>query len=185
MKRIVWTYGLIAGAILAAVMAITMSFHDRISFSAGYVIGYGSMILAFLMVFFGIRSYRDEVLGGAIRFGRAFNVGILIALVASACYVAAWQVIYRTMVPDYMEKYSARVIESKRASGASEAQLEAKRQEMAKFAEAYKNPLVNIGMTFLEVFPVGIVVVLVSAGILSRKRTEIRAEVAQAGGVGS
>ena len=177
MKRIVWAYGLIAGAILAVLMAITMSVHERISLDASLVIGYATMIIAFMMVFLGIRSYRDNVLAGAIRFGRAFNVGILITLVASACYVAAWQVIYRTMVPDYMEKYSARVLEEKRTSGASEAELEAKRQEMATMAEAYKNPLVNIGLTFLEVFPVGIVVVLVSAGILSRKRADVRAEI--------
>jgi hypothetical protein len=174
MKRIVWTYGLIAGAILAVLMAITMSFHDRLSLGASLVVGYATMIIAFVMVFLGM-------LAGAIRFGRAFNVGILITLVASACYVAAWQVIYRTMVPDYMEKYSARVIEEERASGASEAQLEAKQQEMARMAEAYKNPLVNVGLTFLEVFPVGVVVVLVSAGILSRKRSQVRAEVAPAG----
>lgn len=174
MKRIVWTYGLIAGAILAVLMAITMSVHDRISLDASLVIGYATMILAFSMVFLGIRSYRDNVLAGAIRFGRAFNVGILITLVASACYVAAWQVIYRTMVPDYMEKYSARVLEEKRASGASEVEFQAKRQEMATMAEAYRNPLVNIGLTFLEVFPVGVLVALLSAGILSRNRAEAR-----------
>jgi hypothetical protein len=178
MKRTVWTYGLIAGAILALVMVITMSYEDRISMGAGYAIGYGTMILALLTVYLGIRSYRDNVLAGAIGFRRAFGVGILITLVASACYVASWQVVYRTIAPDFMEKYSARVIEKERASGASEAQLEARRQEMAELAEAYKNPLVNIVMTFLEIFPVGVVVVLVSAWVASGKRGELRTEVA-------
>jgi hypothetical protein len=176
MKRTVWTYGLIAGAILALVMVITMSYEDRISMGAGYAIGYGTMILALLKVYLGIRSYRDNVLAGAIGFRRAFGVGILITLVASACYVASWQVVYRTIVPDFMEKYSARVIEKERASGASEAQLEARRQEMAEFAEAYKNPLVNIGMTLLEILPVAVVVVLVSAWVASGRRAEVRAE---------
>ncbi len=178
MKRTVWTYGLISGAILALGMVITMSNEDRISMGAGYAIGYGTMILALLAVYFGIRSYRDGVLGGRIGFRRAFGVGFLIALVASVCYVASWQVVYRTIVPDFMEKYSARVIEKERASGASEAQLEARRQKMAELAEAYKNPLVNIGMTFLEIFPVDVVVVLVSAWVASGKRGEVRAEVA-------
>ncbi|HEU4586757.1 MAG TPA: DUF4199 domain-containing protein [Gemmatimonadaceae bacterium] len=178
MKRTVWSYGLIAGAILALAMVITMRYEDRISMAAGYAIGYGTMILALLAAYFGIRSYRDRVLGGTIGFRRAFAVGMLITLVASACYVASWQVVYRTMVPDFMEKYSARVIEKERASGASEAQLEARRQEMAEFAEAYKNPLVNIGMTFLEIFPVGVVVVLVSAWVASGRRAEVRPEVA-------
>ena len=170
MKRIVWTFGLIAGAIMAAMMAITVGFADQIG-DKGEVVGYSTMILAFLMVYFGIRSYRDNVMAGAIGFGRAFKVGILITLIASACYVTAWEVIYRTVAPDFAEKYAARVIEKAQASGASAAQVEARRQEMAKFKEGYRNPLVNVGLTFLEVFPVGFVVVLVSAGILSQKKT--------------
>ena len=110
------------------------------------------------------------LIAGAIGFGRAFKVGILITLIASACYVTAWEVMYRTMAPDFADKYAARVIEKTQASGASEAQVEAKRREMAKFKENYRNPLVNVGLTFLEVFPVGFVVVLVSAGILSQKK---------------
>ena len=108
-------------------------------------------------------------MAGVIGFVRAFKVGILITLIASVCYVAAWETIYHTMVPDFMEKYAARAIEKARASGASEVQIEAKKKEMAEFSERYKNPFVNVGLTFLEVFPVGIVVVLVSAGTLSRR----------------
>jgi hypothetical protein len=167
MKRTVWTFGLIAGAIMAAMMFATIPFleHD----DKAEIIGYTTMIVAFLMVFFGIRSYRDNVMGGTIGFGRAFKVGILITLVASACYVASWEVMYHTMMPDFVEKYAAQVIERAQASGATEAQVEERRQEMAKFAVMYRNPLFNVGMTFLEVFPVGLVVVLVSSGVLSRR----------------
>jgi len=171
MKRTVWTFGLISGAILAVMMSITTPFQDQIG-DKGEVIGYTTMILAFLMVYFGIRSYRDTVLAGAISFGRAFKVGILISLIASACYVTAWEVISHTVAPDFMEKYAARTIEKARTSGASEAQIEAKKLEMAKFTEAYKNPVVNVGLTFLEVFPVGAVLVLVSAGVLSRRKSD-------------
>ena len=179
MKPIVWTFGLIAGGILAAMMALTIPFMDQIG-DKGEVIGYSTMILAFLMVYFGIRSYRDNVMAGAIGFGRAFKVGILITLIASACYVAAWEVIYRTVAPDFVEKYSARAIEKARSSGATEAQVEAKKNEMGKFKELYKNPVVNVGLTFLEVFPVGVVVVLVSAGVLSRRKSGANPEAARA-----
>jgi hypothetical protein len=171
MKRVVWTFGLIAGAIMAAMMGITMRFADQVGFDKGEVIGYTTMILAFLMVYFGIRSYRDNVMAGTIGFGRAFTVGLSITLVASACYVAAWEAIYHTLAPDFAEKYAAHAIEKARASGASGAQLEAQKREMAAFAERYKNPVVNVGLTFLEVFPVGVVVVLVSAGVLSRRKS--------------
>jgi hypothetical protein len=179
MKRTVWTFGLISGAILAVMMAITLPFQEKIG-DKGEVIGYTTMILAFLMVYFGIRSYRDTVLAGTISFGRAFKVGILISLIASACYVTAWEIIYHTVAPDFTEKYAARMIEKARASGASEAQIEAKKQEMAKFTEAYKNPVVNVGMTFLEVFPVGAVLVLISAGVLSRRKSDATPMVSRA-----
>ena len=177
MKRIVWTFGLIAGAIMALMMAVTIPFFEQVG-DLGEVIGYTTMVAAFLMVFFGIRSYRDEQLGGSIGFGRAFRVGILITLVASACYVTTWEILYHTVASDFTDKYTARQIEKARASGATEAAIAAKRQEMAKFAEMYSNPLYNVGMTFLEVFPVGLAVVLVSAGVLSRKRGAANSELA-------
>jgi hypothetical protein len=178
MKRTVWTFGLIAGAIMAAMMFATIPFLDHDD--KAEIIGYTTMIVAFLMVFFGIRSYRDNVMGGTIGFGRAFKVGILITLVASACYVASWEVMYHTMMPDFVEKYAAQVIERAQASGATEAQVEERRQEMAKFAVMYRNPLFNVGMTFLEVFPVGLVVVLVSSGMLSRRKSGAGLEAARA-----
>lgn len=181
MKRIVWTFGLIAGAIMAAMMAITVPFMHQIGDKVEWeVIGYTTMILAFLMVYFGIRTYRDNVLAGAIGFGRAFKVGILITLVASTCYVATWEVLYHTTASDFVEKYAARAIEKARASGATDAQIEARKQEMAKFADMYQNPLVNVAMTYLEVFPVGVVVVLVSAGVLSRRKSGAIPEPARA-----
>src|SRR4029434_4212035 len=82
MKKTVLTFGLIGGAILAAMMFATLPFMDKFSFDRGELIGYTTMSPAFLLVFFGIRSYRENVGGGQITFGRAFAVGILITLVA-------------------------------------------------------------------------------------------------------
>ncbi len=170
MRKIVLTFGLIAGAILSAMMLLTIPFADRIGFDKGAIIGYTTMVLAFLMVYFGVRSYRDTVAGGSVSFGRAFKVGLLIVVIASACYVATWQFIYYRVTPDFMEKYSAYTLDKARAGGASEAEIAAKAEEMAKFSKLYKNPLVNIGFTFLEPLPVGLVFSLVTAGALSRKR---------------
>lgn len=86
MQKIVLTFGLIAGAILSAMMLLTLPFMDKIGFDKGEVIGYTTMLLAFLMVYFGVRSYRDNVAGGSVAFGRAFLVGLSITLVASVCY---------------------------------------------------------------------------------------------------
>lgn len=170
MKKIVLTFGLLAGAVLSLMMAITMLFFDQIGFDKGEVIGYTSMVLAFLLIYFGVRSYRDNVAGGAVGFGRALAVGTLIVVVASTLYVATWQVLYRTVASDFMSRYQLHAIEEARRDGASEEAIAHKKAEMERFAELYKNPVVNIAFTFLEPLPVGLVIALVSAGVLSRRR---------------
>ena len=105
MRRYVLKFGLIGGVIISALMTTSMLFHDEIGFDRGLIVGYTSMVLAFLMVYFGVRAYREE-LGGTISFGRAFKAGILITLVTCACYVATWQVVYRTVLPDFGDKYA-------------------------------------------------------------------------------
>jgi len=178
MQKIVLTFGLIAGAVLAAMMAVSMRFQDQIGFDRGVVVGYTSMVLAFLMVFFGVKSYRDNVAGGQVTFGQAFKVGLLITLVATACYVVTWQIVYYGFMPDFLDKYTAYVMEQARQSGASEAELTRQAQEMADFAEMYQNPLVNIAFTAIEPLPVGLVFTLVSAGVFGRKQPAIVSGVA-------
>jgi Protein of unknown function (DUF4199) len=170
MKKTVWTFGLISGAILSAMMLLTMPFMHEIGYDRGMIVGYTTMVLAFLLVFFGVRSYRDNVAGGRVGFGRAFAVGALIALVASACYVATWQLIYFKLNPEYAASIQEAMIERARTSGESPEVIERKVAETERFMEMYRNPAVNIAFTFLEPLPVGLVFALVSAGILSRAR---------------
>ena len=170
MRKIVLTFGLIAGAILSAMMLVTLSLQDRIGFDKGEIIGYTTMLLAFLMVFFGVKSYRDNMASGSVTFGRALKVGLMITAVASACYVATWELIYYQLAPDFGEKYAAYAVEKAKQSGATDAQIAEKMKQMTAFKEMYKNPLVNIALTFLEPLPVGLLLTLVTAGVLSRKR---------------
>ena len=170
MRRIILVFGLISGAILSTMMMGSVIFADRIGLGHSYIVGYTSMVLAFLMVYFGIRSYRDTVSGGAVTFGRAFVVGLCITLIACACYVATWEVVYHNFYPDFMEKYASAVIDKARASGATQAQLDARILEMGKMKEMYKDPFYRMAWTFIEAFPVGLLFTLVSAGLLRRKR---------------
>ncbi len=171
MRKIVLTYGLMAGALMSAMMLLTVQFHDQIGFgAAGYLVGYASMALAFLLVFAGVKAYRDQVAGGTVTFGRAFKAGILITVIASACYVATWQVVYHKLMPDFLHKYAAHAQEEARKSGATEAQIAEKNWQMAEFKVMYQNPLVNIAFTFLEPLPVGLLFTLAAAGVLRRKR---------------
>lgn len=170
MRKIVLTFGLIGGTLLSIMMFMTLPFMDKIGFDKGMFVGYTTMVLAFLMVYFGIRSYRDNLAGGTVTFGRAFKVGALISLVTMSCYVATWQYIYHRITPDFMDAYTEYSLNKRRAAGASEADLVKMEADMKKFAEAYKNPLVNIGFTFLEPLPIALLATLISAGALSRRK---------------
>lgn len=170
MRKTVLTFGLIAGGIISLMLAVTIPFHDAVGFDRAEVIGYTSMVVAFLLIFFGIRSYRDSVAGGSVSFGRAFSVGALIALVASLCYVATWQVIYHNVGPAFIAKYQAHTVEKARAGGASQAEIDKKVADMQRFAELYRNPAINAAITLIEPLPIGLVIALVSAGILRRRR---------------
>jgi len=171
MQKIVLTFGLIAGAVMAAFMFATLPFQEQIGFDRGAIVGYTSMVLAFLMVFFGVRSYRDNVAGGHVTFGQAFKVGLLITLVATTCYVVSWQILYYGFMPDFLEKYTAYALEQARQGGATDTQLAEQAREMAEFGEMYQNPLVNVAFTVIEPLPVGLVFTLVTAGVFGRKRT--------------
>jgi hypothetical protein len=170
MRKTVLTFGLISGGILSIMMLATLPFMDSIGFDRAEVIGYTTMVLAFLLIFFGVRSYRENVAGGSVSFGRAFAVGAMIAVVASVCYVVTWQIIYYKLAPDFVAKYQAYTIETARASGESQAAIDKRVVDMQRFAEMYRNPAINAAITFIEPLPVGLAFALVSAGILGRRR---------------
>jgi len=169
MKKTILTFGLISGAISALMMVATMLIADRIGLDRGLIVGYTAIVLSFLLVFFGIRSYRDHEGNGHITFARAFAVGISITLISCLCYVAAWEILYFNFLPDFMDKYGAQVMAKLKASGASPAALQAQLEQLKRYKELEDNPFTNAAMTFLEPFPVGLVMTLISAAVLRRK----------------
>jgi hypothetical protein len=174
MKRIVLKFGLIAGAIFAAMMVGTTPFADQIGFDNGEIIGYTTLLVAFVFVFFGIRSYRENVGHGYITFGRAFKVGILITLIASLCYVISWQIVYYGFMPDFGEKYIQYLSEKSRAAGASSEQIATEVAKMERYLGYLKNPVYNFLITFfVEPFPMGLVITLISSAILRKRPKEV------------
>jgi len=169
MKRTVLTFGLISGLLGSLMMAVTVPFAHRIGFDRSLIVGYTTIVASFLLVFFGIRSYRDNVGNGHITFARAFAVGILITLISCIFYVVAWEIIYFNFLPDFLDKYNAYLIDKARSAGASPAVIQAKMQALQKSKEAYNNPLINSAMTFMEPFPVGLLITLLSAAVLRKK----------------
>ena len=170
MKKTIVIFGLISGAVSSAMMLLTVPFHDKIGFDwKGYVVGYTSIILSFLLVYFGIRSYRDNVSGGRITFGKAFLLGLGITVISCLCYVITWEALYFTVMHDFTDKYAAYMIQKEKASGASDAVIAQKAKELQDFKVMYENPLINAAMTFIEPFPIGLLMTLISAAALRKK----------------
>ncbi|HKR60309.1 MAG TPA: DUF4199 domain-containing protein [Pyrinomonadaceae bacterium] len=169
MKKIVLTYGLISGAIAALLMFATIRFVGRLSYEYLTILGYTIFVVSFLMVFFGIRAYRDNVAGGTITFGKGFKVGLLITLISCAIYIVCWEIISKYFLPGFFAQYLAYTIEQLRAAGAPPEEITLQMQENEKFLGWYQNPLMRFVFSFMEAFPVGLLITLISAAILRRK----------------
>ncbi|MFC4739737.1 DUF4199 domain-containing protein [Flavobacterium ponti] len=166
-------YGIIAGIIVSSLMLLSVNYmshcEGNVDFETSMLIGYASMLIAFSLVFVGIKNYRDKYNGGIISFGKAFKIGIMIVLIASTIYVVAWLIDYFFFIPDFIEKYSTHMLEELKASGATQIEIDKQVEEMASFAKMYQNPFFNAMMTYMEILPVGLVVTLISSLILKRK----------------
>lgn len=169
MKKIVLTYGLIAGAIMSLMMLITFTVIGCDFSIRGMIIGYTSMILAFTLIFFGTRNYRDNFQHGIISFGRAFGVGILIALIASVIYVIVWMIFQHFMYPDFYEQYGNKQMEMLQTGGASATELASAKKDLEFMKDVGNKPVLIFFFTLLEPFPVALLGTLISALILKRK----------------
>jgi hypothetical protein len=169
MKKTVLTFGLIAGVMISVLMDGSLLVANKIGSGHSMVLGYTMMVASFLLVYFGIRSYRDNNLAGQISFGRAFACGILIALITCICYVAMWEILYFNFMPHFMDSYWAAQIHRVQSSGLDPATIATQVAAIQHSAQLYQNPFVNMAYTFIEPLPVGLVMTLISAAILRRK----------------
>ena len=169
MKKTVLTFGLISGLMISVLMGGSLLFANQIGSGHSMLLGYTMMVASFLLIYFGVRSYRDNTLGGQISFGRGFGCGILIALITCVCYVAMWEVLYFNFMPHFMDSYWAAEIHKVQAAGLDAATTAARVAAIERSAQLYQNPLVNMAYTFIEPLPVGLLITLISAALLRRK----------------
>jgi hypothetical protein len=171
MLRKILIYGVIAGAIVGVpVFGMAFALKNDPAPSWGLVVGYLTMLIALSAVFVAVKRYRDEELGGVIRFWPALALGLGISFVASVCYVVAWEAGLAFTGMDFAGEYSRVLIEQQRAKGVSGEALARFVAEMEEFKVQYANPLFRLPMTFVEIFPVGVLVSLLAAGLLRNSR---------------
>jgi len=174
MRKTVLVYGSISAILTSGLMLMSLYLMEKkiINFDNGALFGYGGMIIALSMVFFGMKSYRDNNQNGVIKFWRAVQIGSLITLIASLAYATTWEGYYRLSsgaAAEHMQKYGEAVVNKMKQSGASQEEIDKKTKQMADLNEIYKNPFIRFGMTLAEILPVGIIIVFISAGILRKK----------------
>ncbi|GJQ19850.1 MAG: hypothetical protein HBSIN02_02050 [Bacteroidia bacterium] len=174
MRKTILVYGFLSAGIIVVLGFINTKLWKAgtLNFDNGEIFGYAAMVIALSMVFFGIKTFRDKYLGGVIRFGKAFVVGLMITLIASAVYVAAWEVYWQTddeLRGTFMDRYTEHILGKLRAGGATDEQVDQKRREMDEMKKMYDIPVVRLAITLAEILPVGLLVTLISAAILRRK----------------
>ena len=169
MKKTVLTFGLISGLMISVLTGSSLLLADKIGSGHSMILGYTIMVASFLLIYFGVRSYRDNTLGGQISFGRAFACGILIAFITCVCYVATWEVLYFNFMPHFMDGYFAAQVHQVQSSGLDPATTAARVAAIEHSQQLYQNPFVNMAYTFIEPLPVGLIITLISAAILPAK----------------
>ena len=169
MFQTILKYGLLAGLVVGGINFVMFTMTgDNHDFENGMIIGYATMLVALSAVFVGLKRYRDHELGGVIRFWPAFGMGVAMTVIAGILYVLAWEASQAITGGDFMAAYSNYVLEQARAKGESAAAIAKMSKEMAEFRVMYANPLFRLPMVFSEIFPVGVLVSLVSALLLRR-----------------
>jgi len=170
MSRIILIFGIAAGLIVAVPMCLLIANTGPGSAAHSYFTGYLIMVLALSLIFFGVKRLRDRELGGVIRFVPALLAGLGISAVAGVVYVIGWEITLAVTDYAFIDSYSNAAIEAARARGAPAAEVQAVIAQMDEFRRQYANPFFRLPMTFIEIFPVGALISLISAGLLRNSR---------------
>lgn len=167
MKKIILVYGSITGAviILSMTLGIYVAKYGGNEFFASEALGYSIMLIGFSMIFVATKKYRDENLGGIIKFWTALKVGLGISLIAGVVYVIVWEINLYLTDYEFISEYTDSIINSARESGASPEELDSTIEKMEKMKEQYGNPWFRLPMTFTEIFPIGLLISLISAAL--------------------
>lgn len=169
MKKIVFWYGIIAGIInVGLAWLLYLIWGDDLMHANNVWLGYLVMLIALSMIFFGVKQFRDSQLGGVIKFGKAFLVGLCITLVASTIYAGAWEVYMQTSGEDFIETYQSSLIENMRENGATDDEIAQTMEDLEYYAEVYQNPFLRVLVTLSEILPVGLLISLISAALLRK-----------------
>lgn len=172
MRKIVIKYGLISAGISAIIWTILAFLMKNSTHGASsMVVGYASMLVSLFVIYFAMKNYRDEH-GGEIKFWKALLVGFYISIIFAVFYVIIWMILRQTVLTDFWDQYIAVEIDKLQQANLSAEALAKKMAEIEEMRIQFQNPLVEASFVFIEPWPVSIIVTLVSALIVSRKKNK-------------
>ena len=172
MRKIILINGFIAGVIVSAFMLSSwiLMQNGYLDMNNGMLVGYTTMVISLSLIFFGIKTYRDQYNAGRVSFGKGLTIGLLITLIASILYAASWQVFSYTVATDFSEAYIDHQLEELRSEGVAEAEIQEERAVLERNAKLYDIPVVRFLITMMELLPVGLIISLIAAGILRKRQ---------------
>jgi hypothetical protein len=166
MKKIILKYSLISGSIFLISMIITGVFKTKMGNGWDEIIGFTALILSFAMVYPAMLSYRNSLPDQKIKFLQSLKIGLIITIISCIVYVIGWLVIYYTLIPNYWDRYAAITAEKMRHHGDSAADIKKETESILQ----YKKPYLNAMEAFLETFPIGVLISLISATIVRLRK---------------
>ncbi|NKI30830.1 DUF4199 domain-containing protein [Croceivirga thetidis] len=168
MKKTIIKYGAFGAIAICVLFLLSWYVMDDLSFASQEVLGYASMIIALLFVFFGIKHYRDNENNGKVAFKKALTIGVLISLITAVVF-GILDVIYTEVLnPTFMDDYYNASVEQMKVSMSPE-EFKVKLAELESQKELFTNPLFSFGLMTMTVFVIGFIISLISSLILQRK----------------
>jgi len=145
-----WKANLTNGVILASIgilYSLVLYFLDK---TADKSLGYVSIVIQFVVLFFLLKSYRDNFMHGQITYGQSVGAGVIISLYNAIAVSLFTYILYTYIDPGLVTKQLAIAEEGMRAKGGlSESQIDTAMQFTAKFM---KPAVLAITGVFVGVF---------------------------------
>jgi hypothetical protein len=168
MKKTVLKFGLYSFITATVLFLMGFLFGDGLGYSAMEIIGYTSMGISLIFVYFGIKYYRDKEHGGKINFTKALTIGILISLFAALGFGIV-DYLYTTVInPDFADEYLTTTLTTMKEQ-LDVADFEVKKAELIQQMTDYGQPSLMALLMFVTVLIMGFVFSLISALILQKK----------------
>ncbi|MFO7939470.1 MAG: DUF4199 domain-containing protein [Bacteroidales bacterium] len=113
-------------------------------------VNYLTFIILGVILFFTIKSYRDQVLGGAITYGRVLGYGVLASLTTGVILAIYTYLFFTVIDPDAINQMRIAQEEAMFEQGLSAEQVEMSMEIAKRFSSPLFMSFGNIfGMTFL------------------------------------